>query len=151
MESAAAPIRDSKSNVVAILQVDQPVDFIIEQLSELKMRYFTAAALSSFIGIVMSGVLAFMMMRPVRLLQRTSHRFGEGDYSARITKKRNDEFGQLYDAFNVMAENICSEQEKNKRRIQTLEKSARNLKIDAMQMGHVAVSLSEIMEEQKSR
>jgi serine/threonine-protein kinase len=53
---------------------------------------------------VFGGLLA----RPIKLLSRTLHDFGAGDLDRRISETRNDEIGQLFTAFNRMADGIHS-------------------------------------------
>ncbi len=59
---------------------------------------------------------AYHLTSPVRKLQKTVVRFGEGDFSARSDMNRRDELGRLSKAFNQMAD-----------RIQTLLKAERRL------------------------
>ena len=58
---------------------------------------------------VFGGLLA----RPIKLLSRTLHDFGAGDLDRRISETRNDEIGQLFTAFNRMADGIHSRFGKN--------------------------------------
>jgi len=51
---------------------------------------------------VFGGLLA----RPIRLLSKSLHDFGAGDLDRRISETRNDEIGQLFTAFNRMADGI---------------------------------------------
>jgi serine/threonine-protein kinase len=51
---------------------------------------------------VFGGLLA----RPIRLMSKSLHDFGAGDLDRRISETRNDEIGQLFIAFNRMAEGI---------------------------------------------
>jgi eukaryotic-like serine/threonine-protein kinase len=46
------------------------------------------------------------LARPIKLLRNSLSDFGGGDLDRRIFETRNDEFGQLFGAFNQMAENI---------------------------------------------
>lgn len=59
---------------------------------------------------------AYHLTSPVRRLQKTVVRFGEGDFSARSDMHRRDELGRLSKSFNEMAD-----------RIQTLVKAERRL------------------------
>ena len=51
---------------------------------------------------VFGGLLA----RPIRLMSKSLHDFGAGDLDRRISETRNDEIGQLFIAFNRMADGI---------------------------------------------
>jgi two-component system sensor histidine kinase CpxA len=59
---------------------------------------------------------SYHLTSPVRRLQKTVVRFGEGDFSARSDMHRRDELGRLSNSFNQMAD-----------RIQTLLKAERRL------------------------
>src|SRR5262249_14745745 len=64
-------------------------------------------------------LLALNLTSPLRKLQKTLERFGQGDLGARTTSKRRDELGRLSRTFDLMAE-----------RIQTLLTAERRLLLD---------------------
>jgi methyl-accepting chemotaxis protein len=49
-----------------------------------------------------------LLARPFKLLSKSLHDFGAGDLDRRISETRNDEIGQLFTAFNRMADGIHS-------------------------------------------
>jgi serine/threonine-protein kinase len=51
-------------------------------------------------------VFGGLLGRPMRLLSTAIRDFGQGDLDRRIAETRNDEFGQLFSAYNVMAEAV---------------------------------------------
>jgi two-component system sensor histidine kinase CpxA len=51
-------------------------------------------------------LLALTIVSPLRMLARTVDRFGAGDLAARVNSRRNDEIGELGQAFDRMAERI---------------------------------------------
>jgi len=56
--------------------------------------------------IALSQFFGLLILRPVRLLTRTLLEFGNGDLDRRISEKRTDEIGQIYAAFNGMADKL---------------------------------------------
>jgi signal transduction histidine kinase len=56
--------------------------------------------------ILLCYLLAMSLTSPVRKLQKTLERFGQGDLSARTNSKRRDELGQLSRTFDRMAGRI---------------------------------------------
>lgn len=56
--------------------------------------------------ILLSYLLAMNLTSPLRKLQKTLERFGQGDLSARTNSRRRDELGQLSRTFDRMAERI---------------------------------------------
>jgi two-component system sensor histidine kinase CpxA len=69
--------------------------------------------------VVLSYLLALHLTSPLRKLQRTVERFGQGDLGARMNSKRRDEVGRLARAFDRMAD-----------RLQTLLTAERRLLLD---------------------
>jgi serine/threonine-protein kinase len=69
--------------------------------------------LMSFLGlftvlsvIAMLYLFGGLLARPIKLLSKSLHDFGAGDLDRRISETRNDEIGQLFTAFNRMADGI---------------------------------------------
>jgi serine/threonine-protein kinase len=56
--------------------------------------------------IAMVYVFGGLLARPLRLLSRSMLDFGAGDLDRRLSEHRNDEIGQLFSAFNRMADNV---------------------------------------------
>ncbi len=54
----------------------------------------------------LSQVFGMLILRPVRLLKRAIIDFGTGDFDRRISEARRDEIGELYIAFNRMADQV---------------------------------------------
>ena len=57
-------------------------------------------------SILLSSALAFYLTSPLRELEKTVERFGEGDLSARTGSKRGDELGKVARSFDRMTERI---------------------------------------------
>ena len=58
------------------------------------------------VSILLSSALAFYLTSPLRKLEKTVERFGQGDLSARTRSKRGDELGKVGRSFDRMAERI---------------------------------------------
>ena len=58
--------------------------------------------------IAMLYLFGGLLARPFKLLSKSLHQFGAGDLDLRISETRNDEIGQLFTAFNRMADGIHS-------------------------------------------
>jgi HAMP domain-containing protein len=54
----------------------------------------------------LSQYFGLLILRPVRLLRRTLNEFGAGAFERRISETRRDEIGEIYSAFNRMADNV---------------------------------------------
>jgi two-component system sensor histidine kinase CpxA len=87
---------------------------------------------------VLCYILARQLTSPLRSMEKTIERFGKGDFTARVTSKRSDEFGQLGRAVNLMAERI-EELVKSQRRL--LQDISHELRSPLARLG-VAVELA---------
>lgn len=112
--SAAAPIRDSLGNVVAVLQADRHVDYFYQQARSKAMPILLSAILSVCIGSVLSIVWTRALMRPIRRLVAANDRIGSGDLSTRVDLNRGDELGLLGDSLNRMAGQLETLQQREK-------------------------------------
>ncbi|PKN53860.1 MAG: hypothetical protein CVU56_29645 [Deltaproteobacteria bacterium HGW-Deltaproteobacteria-14] len=57
-------------------------------------------------GVLLSLLQALRYSRPIRRLAQTTARIAQGDLSARVTIRQNDEVGTLGDQFNHMADRV---------------------------------------------
>lgn len=69
-----------------------------------QLRFFVLASFVPTLAVIQ--FLAHGMTRPLREMAAASHRFAEGDYSARVVARSNDEVGELATAFNHMADRV---------------------------------------------
>jgi serine/threonine-protein kinase len=53
---------------------------------------------------VATYVLAKRVSKPIKLLRESMNEIGKGRFDHRIAERRNDEFGQLYQSFDDMAQ-----------------------------------------------
>lgn len=67
---------------------------------------------------------ATLVLRPVDRLVEASRRLASGDYSHRVEVRRHDEFDELAEAFNAMAQKLQTDEA---RRLETLQQVARTL------------------------
>lgn len=63
-------------------------------------------AVGAVIFAVWTFIIAPRLARPIKSLQRVMGQLAEGDYSASVEVRSNDEFGDLERAFSTMTENI---------------------------------------------
>ncbi|VAW56555.1 BarA sensory histidine kinase (= VarS = GacS), partial [hydrothermal vent metagenome] len=110
--TAAAPIINEDNEIVAILQADRRVDFVYQQIWDLKLLYIEAGISSLILGVFLVMIFAWWSSKPIKELTHAVSQFGTGNLKYRINKIRGDEFGYLYKNFNKMAENIASTEKK---------------------------------------
>ena len=101
--SAAAPVRNSKAEVVAIVQADRPVNFFYQE-ARAQAAYILLAALASLAGSALVATwFAHGMARPVKLLVEATRRLAKGELDHQVRLDRNDELGDLGDSINQMS------------------------------------------------
>jgi len=101
--SAAAPLIDD-GEVVGLIQADRTVDFYFDELADLKQQYFIIGTICTAVGIILSWLFGLYATKPLKVLLSATEAFGEGNYDYKILDTRYDDFQDLYDQFNVMAE-----------------------------------------------
>ena len=72
------------------------------------MLMFSLGMIAVLAVLGMTYIFAGLLARPIRLLRHALMDFGRGDLDRRIAQRPNDEVGQLFSAFNHMAESIQS-------------------------------------------
>ncbi|MBV9571245.1 MAG: protein kinase [Alphaproteobacteria bacterium] len=100
-----APILFQHTNIgTVLLGVSQSgVQWVLSAMFWLMLGLGTLAV--SFV-VALSQFIGLLILRPIRLLTRTLHEFGNGDLDQRISERRKDEIGQIYSAFNKMADKV---------------------------------------------
>ena len=125
--SAAAPIHDSSGEVVGILQADRPVEFYLVYLNKIRMQYFLGASAGVFIGLLLALYFSRLSVAPITELQKATEQFERGRIRYRIRRRRGDEFGKLFHAFNAMADSLVKAMDELRRKNQLLEADAKEL------------------------
>lgn len=70
---------------------------------------FVTAIIAVFIiAIIITYLMTYNLVKPLRQMAYAAHRFGEGDFSYRVTVKGHDEMASLANAFNKMALSLSS-------------------------------------------
>jgi signal transduction histidine kinase len=77
-------------------------EFRLRLQNTLWVLLLAASGLGVIIALVVSTVVAGMISSPIQLLAGAARRAGDGDFSARVEIRRNDEVGDLAEAFNRM-------------------------------------------------
>jgi two-component system sensor histidine kinase CpxA len=76
--------------------------------------------------VMLCYVLARHLTSPVRRMQKTVERFGEGDFSARVNSRRRDELGDLGRSVDRMAERIDTLVRSQRRLLQDISHELRS-------------------------
>jgi two-component system, OmpR family, sensor histidine kinase MtrB len=79
----------------------------VEQtLDQLRQVLLAASAVAVLLALLLGGLLARQVLRPVREAGAAARRIAEGDLSARLRLSGGDEFGAWADSFNRMAASL---------------------------------------------
>lgn len=75
-------------------------------MSTTRWLMFVLALITITAVVAMLYVFGAMLTRPIAMIKRSMLDLGTGDFDQRISVERNDEIGDLFEAFNKMAENV---------------------------------------------
>lgn len=101
-------IKNSDGDVVGAVRVLSSMDLVDKQIRNIVFVIFIGL-LIVFALIVFSNLFFIRsIIIPVQEIEEITKKISQGDYSARIEKKYNDEIGNLCDSINTMAEEISS-------------------------------------------
>lgn len=104
--SASAPIRDRAGRSVGILSVDASAQNIAETLRAFRWRAVLCLSCGLLLCVIVSVLLSWGLTRPLPALIAGTRAVAQGDFDHRIDLTRNDEMGDLAQAFNQMAQGL---------------------------------------------
>lgn len=101
-------IKNSDGNTAGAVRVLSSMELVDKQIGNI-IFLISIGLLVVFALIVFSNLFFIRsIIIPVREIEEITKKISQGDYSARIEKKYNDEIGNLCDSINTMAEEIAS-------------------------------------------
>ncbi len=86
---------------------------------------YTVVTVSVLVALVLTQLLARGMTVPVREMTAAATSMAQGDYSSRVAVTSSDEIGDLARAFNVMAEELQSEDRRRRELLATVSHELR--------------------------
>ena len=101
----AIPIK-SKGKFLGILRVSLFLKDINKLLNSLKLKIFGVVIFITFLSLLGATFFSKNLSRPLKELVLASKRLANGDFSAKVSFKRNDEIGILADSFNEMSKEL---------------------------------------------
>lgn len=109
-----------------------PARELVKDSNEIRLYTFYLAAVFTVVAVLLSLIISRLMHRPVQVLLRSMRKAKEGDFETQIVHRRRDEFGILFDSFNLMVSRIKSLI--NELYVQRLLKKENQLKMLASQI-----------------
>lgn len=79
---------------------------VVERVRQLRRTAGWLSAAAVAIGLIGAGLIARTVVHPLSALLDMSRRIGEGQFNVALARKRDDEIGQLVQAFNAMAASL---------------------------------------------
>jgi class 3 adenylate cyclase len=104
--SAFAPVKNAAGETVAMLGADIAAQRIETLLRRLLLGDLIAMIVSISLAAALAAWLSAKVTRPLTELQEFVRGIGRGDFASRLRLGRTDEFGELAEAINQMAEGL---------------------------------------------
>lgn len=103
---ASAVITDDNQNEIGFVFAGVLSAGMNRYLIKLIAIYLCISLLIMLMVVAGSYIVASQVVRPLREMGEAARRMANGDYSHKIKSSRNDEIGNLVEAFNEMAESV---------------------------------------------
>lgn len=104
--SAFAPIKNKSGETVAMLAADISAERINTALRRLLTGELIAMSVALIVAMALAAWLSERVTRPLTTLREFVRGIGHGDFSSRLELNRRDEFGELAQAINQMAQGL---------------------------------------------
>jgi signal transduction histidine kinase len=95
--------------------VEQPTREAYANAAELQGQLTVAISMALLVMVVVGYLFGRTLINPILVLKRATHTLAAGQLDARVDIRSRDEFGDLGDAFNTMADRLVQLQEDVKR------------------------------------
>ena len=93
----------STDGAIGVVRVAVPEDKVTGHLYRIYTALVVGAAIAAALALVVGGLIARAIVRPLEELGRAARRFGRGESDVRVDVSSNDEIGTLARTFNEMA------------------------------------------------
>ncbi len=103
---AATPILEQGKFIGAII-LYTPVTGVNDAFTRMKEIFIWASVLGIIVSAIMGFLLSRYITRPLREVTMVAHGIADGNFSDRVQVKSRDEFGQLAETFNYMAQRLA--------------------------------------------
>ena len=104
--TAAVPIKDQQGQTIAVLGLDYLAGSDQDQLTHLKYVSIGIIAIAFILSALLSILLARYLGHPIKQLQIAAEKVQSHNYNVTLDLRREDELGQLAEAFNLMVTDV---------------------------------------------
>ncbi|WP_339390887.1 methyl-accepting chemotaxis protein, partial [Crocosphaera watsonii] len=108
---AAKALPNNNGDEVAVLVYGDPELGLNRILKDSLMLQLSLSLMVLGIVVMVAGVIAEAITKPIKRLQKVTQQFASGNYHARVDSLSKDEVGELGSYFNEMAGNIATHQQ----------------------------------------
>ena len=104
--SLAVPLKDQQGQTIAVLGLDYLAGSDQDQLTHLKYVSIGIIAIAFILSALLSILLARYLGHPIKQLQIAAEKVQSQNYDVTLDLRREDELGQLAEAFNLMVTDV---------------------------------------------
>lgn len=97
------PVSSSVADTGWSVAAAVPYNFVTSSAKTLLNRLVSLSLICAAVIIIMTVIVSFNFTRPIKTLRFSMKELSDGDLDTRISQKRNDEFGDLFNNFNSLA------------------------------------------------
>lgn len=83
-----------------------PLREISSDILPIQKQMIKTLIIGMFISSILSFLLSYVIVRPIRATVLAMHQFSEGDFEVRLSEDRKDEFGEMNQVFNETTRKI---------------------------------------------
>jgi signal transduction histidine kinase/DNA-binding response OmpR family regulator len=106
--SAAAPVRDSRGQVVGFVQADRPISHFYSDVRRQALSMFAVGIASLVLGSIFAWWVARGIVKPIHELVNATESLAKGDLERPVKLSCTDELGDLGASINEMARQLRS-------------------------------------------
>ncbi|HYX54509.1 MAG TPA: HAMP domain-containing protein, partial [Candidatus Limnocylindrales bacterium] len=108
----AIPLQGFADRIPAILLVGNALDQELTLERRIRNISLAIAGIGVFVGILLAGIVAARISRPVKKLAIAAAEIGQGNWEVEVKTSSKDEVGRLAAAFNQMTHELITQREK---------------------------------------
>ncbi len=104
---AGEPVKVYGQTVAVVFAAAPVTNAVISFMIPIIQLFFLSAAIALIFAVVAVSRMVYTFARPLRKMADVTRSYAEGDFTPRLDENRDDEIGQLAQAFNSMAGSLA--------------------------------------------
>jgi two-component system, OmpR family, phosphate regulon sensor histidine kinase PhoR len=106
---ASAPVFGNDGKVIGVARLAIPLDQIDSHINTIRQSILIAALIFILLSIILAIGITQYTFKPIRELVTDAHKLGAGKFNEISSSMREDEFGELNQAFVIMAHRLSQQ------------------------------------------